>query len=377
LQEGHPIEWPFAAKSIVVMPMTDSTPVVLFTDEKAPLRRKVASFLKRRRHPVVPPAELHRIEEAAAQGRLVLEGDRQCRSALTHHELIERYFAKAAKADVDGSCYDGCYLQIAVETPADDGDADGDSYFGFISSAVRKPHDPRAWAAVRFRPTEGLGGVVGGSMMSSHPPPIMFGLVSSIGPWGTAPDRELLESQADVARCAHPDPKPRFDWEVRLAIASSGRMARCEATSDDHRARPEDALCLCEGFASVRFDKGGSGRRLRVTATDTGAFTTSAMHWAPLQPGTEVWVDRLTRAFVLDTCLAEGSPEGSFSPTVVMSLEPDGSITNVEVFGEVQTSAQMKFSACLVRELPQVALPCAPPGIDTLQVEIRPGTRED
>ncbi len=377
LQERSPLKSPFSAESIVVMPTTDSTPVVLFADEKLRIRRKVASLLKRRRHPVASLDELRRIEDAAAIGRLVLEDDRRCRSPLTHDELIDRYLSAAATADVLATCYDGCVLQVMVEPPEDDdGETDDGAYFGYVSGTIRTPTDPRAWTVARFRPSDAFIGGVGGGIISSHPPPIMFGVVGSIGPWSAEPDRSLLEQQADVDRCAHPDPKPRFEWTVRLAIGTSGRIERCEATSDDHRARPSDADCLCAGLEPVRFAEGSRGRRLRVTATDTGAFTTSAMHWAPLQRGTDVWIERITSAFVLDTCLDEASPDGEFTPTVAMSLEPDGTMTNVEVFGEVQTSARMKFSACLVRELPRVPLPCAPPGIDTLQVQLRPGQPE-
>ena len=367
LQVFTPVTLPFEPDAIVVEPVHDQVPVVLFPDETRPIRRHAASALGHHGHTVLPINELERIETAAAEGRLRLEEDRLCRSPLTHADLMARYFASAPRAEVRASCPESCLLTVTVEDPNDE-----DAYANYTSRTIRTPHAPRAWARARLRPTDSLWGYLHGSM--SRPldsPPIRFASPESIGPWAKPPAGErLAEAEGKVAACAHPDARVEVEYEVRVAVGKSGKVDRCEATPSNLLGRPADALCLCEGIETIRYPRGRAGRRLRFTAIDDGQSGPFDVSLKPLQPGTDPWVQRLQQTPALATCLLEGRPDAGFTATVVLDLTSDGTIERVQVLGDIDTAPEMKFSECLVRELRPIPLPCAPPGIDALQVSV-------
>lgn len=368
LQAVTPVEPPFGRRAGVLLPVDDGSPVVLFDDEKAAIRRRVGTFLKKKGRRIVPVDELDRIEAAAAEGRLVLEGDLQCRAPLTHRELLHRYFGEHPRVDINAQCFDDCSLQVMASRGELD---DWTMLYSYASGPVARPHDPAAWQKARLRHTNTLyGGIIGGVIGgSSHPPPIVFSAPVSIGPWGPGNDFDRLPTTS-TAGCAHPDPQPEIEWEIRVAVAAAGSVERCEASSTHSRARPDDGACLCRAFEEREHPPGKAGRRFRVTATDRGFGQFSVFVLEPLQPGTEDWVARFRDAGTVVQCLEEHTPSSDFEATVVLGLRPDGEIHDVRVLGEIVEPAEIGLARCLVRELPKVPLPCAPPGIDTLQLRL-------
>ncbi|MEX1361930.1 MAG: hypothetical protein AB1Z98_02325 [Nannocystaceae bacterium] len=360
------LEPPFSPKALLLRPVEDDSPVVLFADEKDRVRRRVAQQLAARGRRVAPVAELERIEAAAAEGRLVLEGDLQCRAPLSFEELRSRYFPQQPSVWTGASCFDSCTLTASISSEGDD-----DAVWAYTSGRVTRPHEPRSWTKVRLRPTTGVLGGIGGGMISSHPPPIMFGLPSGIGPWKSPPDGARLQ-QARVDGCANPDPGPHIEYEIRMAVAADGTIDRCEASTGRPGSGHDRSRCLCQGLADLRYEPGPPGRRLRVSATDSGRAQFPSLVVLPLQPGTEAWAQRLQEAAIVDGCSLEHPPGTGFQATAVLALAPDGGVQGVEIYGPIETPETMRFSTCLVRELAKVPLPCAPPGIDVLQVTIAP-----
>ncbi|MCA9648263.1 MAG: hypothetical protein H6712_17260 [Myxococcales bacterium] len=363
-----PVERPFRAKAVLVPLPVESGSAVLFTDERARVRRHAARSLAARGLAVASIDQLERIERGAAEGRLVLEDDRRCRAALTPRELRARYLEGMPAVWLVAECWDHCELQASI------GEGVPKAQQGtYTSGPIPRPHDPRSWEKVRLRRAHSvMGGVVGDIIGSSHPPPIVLGYPVSIGPWGSSPPDGSRLAQVGLVGCAHPDPLPQIVYEMRLAVATDGSIERCEVTTEHVRARAAEAECLCQGVRELRYEPGAEGRRLRVTATDNGVGGFTRFELAPVQPGTEPWIERLREAGVLPTCVAEGEPAEDFEATVVLGLHPDGEVHDVRVYGEIDTAEEIRFSQCLVRELPLVPLPCAPPGVDALHVGIVP-----
>lgn len=368
LQAVVPVTVPFAPGAVVVQAVEDHPPVVLFTDETAPIRRRVARFLAARGHAVVPIEQLERIEATAAQGQLVLEGDQTCMAPLSRAEVLARYFPRSPRVTVEAMCDERCALQLMLEVPDRE---DAIEFYG--SPNVDRPHQPRAWlwAAGRLRETDIIFGIGGGMIGSSHPPPIMFGMPDSIGPWSPKPDGERLGAlEGKVAGCAHPDPQVGLTYEVRAAVGQSGAVTRCTATTEHPMARPADAECLCRGIQTLRYPAGRPGRRLRVQAVDTGGFSSSEVELEPLQAGTEAWVTRLRESTALSRCLSKHRVDGPLESTLVLGLATDGAVQDARIFGDITTMPAMQLAQCLVQELRTVPLPCRPPGVEQLQVRV-------
>ena len=365
------IETPFSPEAIVVAPVEDQSPVVLFDDEAQRIRRRVAARLSVLGYEVVPFEELERIEAAAASGRLVLEGDRKCRAPLSRREVAARYFADAPTADTTTSCADDCFLQVLLANlkPTD-------TSVALISREVHRSHDPAAWvkAADSVADRGGTFGLIGlGGFGSSHPPPIMFGTPEPFGPWAKAPDgTEFNAIQADVNTCAHPDVHTGFTWWLRVAVATTGRVSRCSAVSDHTQARPSDAECLCGFVETVKYPRGKAFRRYRVQAIDDGGFRPDDRSFRLVQAGTEVWVARLTEAPALSVCETRGAPPTTPGTRVEVDVLPDGAIAGVRVHGDITTTQSIAWAQCITEELPKIALPCSPPGIDTLHLGFGP-----
>ena len=354
---------------VVILPVEDFPPVVLFPDELAELRRRVGESVAARGWSVVPVAELERIEAAAAQGRLVLEGDLACRAPLTHDELMARYFGRNASALVEVACFATCWLQVSI----DDG-PEGDLDVTFVGPRVTKPHDPAAWIRSARSLEEGLAGIAGvGVPGSTSPaPPVTFERVVGIGPWRTPPSGARLEALApQVARCGHPDPHVGLTWIVKAELGPDGRIDRCSARSEHPSARVVDGECLCQSIETLRHPAGPAGRRLWAEARDEQEAFADDQAFELLQPGTEGWVRRLDESRAVAACLQQQPLDAAIDVTVVLDLAPDGEIDRAQVFGELSSLPRMRFAGCLVRELAPVALPCRPPGIEQLQVRLR------
>jgi hypothetical protein len=366
-----PIELPFSSTAVFVTSVDDQDPVILFPDEGEAIRRRVVARLAALGREVVPYEQIERIEAAAARGRLVLEDDRACRAPLTRGEVAERYFADAIEASPRTSCFDDCRLQVSIEIPGDP-----EASIELSSKTIRHRTDPRAWAtAADSLANRGVAvGIIGlGLIGTSHPPPIMFGSPHPFGPWSRPPDGTVLgRVSEDVNACAHPHPRVGFTWKVRLAVADSGRIARCLASSDHTQARSQDAECLCGVIETIRYPAGRPGRRLRVDAIDDGGFRPDDRGFRSLQARTETWATRLNEAPALDVCEARGIAPTTKGITVVLDLKPDGSITGVEVRGDITTPESMAWATCLTEELPAIPLPCTPPGVQQLHLAYGP-----
>lgn len=369
LQAVVPIELPFRSQALVLEPVEDVTPVVLFPDEAAAVRRRTAQVLAKRGVELVPLAELERIEAAAAEGRLALEGDQRCRAPLSHDELMARYFPGRPTITASADCFDDCRLRVSVDDPP----AYSDSRM-WQSPPVSRPYDPKAWlsAAARLRPT--MAGMVAGGLGligMSHSPPVRFDAVIGIGPWApNQPELAPFEAlQGSVAGCAHPDPLAGFGWDLRVSVAKNGTITRCTAQSDHSMAQPAAGACICAAVETLRLPAGKAGRRMRVDATDDGGFGRSA-RLELVQPGTETWVTRLQEATALSRCIDAHPLPGMLTARVILALAPDGAVDDVRVEGDITTTATMGFASCLVKELRTVPLPCRPPGIDTLHLSL-------
>ena len=372
LQQIVPIASPFAAGTVVVGPVSHQVPIVLFPDESAEVRAGVAAALTRLGHRVAPPLEVSRIERAAAHGQLMLEEFQSCRSPLSPAEVAQRYFGALPSAEAELSCVDDCVASVTVSAPVIPDD--GKYLNAYTSLEFTRGHDPRAWVKATDSLKDrhvGVGGLGSGGLFSSHPPPIMFTSVNSIGPWAATPDRSTFRALGDsVHGCAQTNRHTRFDWLIQLSVAASGKVLRCLATSEHAQALPINAACLCSMIEALRFSSGRSGRRVRATARDSGSFVDKDAGFDMLQPGTEPWVRRLHESTVLADCRATVPNTAGLSATAVLDLEPDGSITNVEIVGDITTMPAMQWASCLVRSIPTVRLPCRPPGIDQLQVGV-------
>lgn len=369
LQVVAPIVTPFPAGAVVTRPAFDRMPVVLFADERAALRRRVSEALAADGVELVPVVELERIEVAAAEGRLVLEGDQQCRAPLTPWEVEQRYFPGRRYATVTADCLEDCRLRATVEDPPD-----FEGYRVWESPVVSRPHDPRAWqkAASRLRLTSVLGvGGLGLSGTGGSVPPVRFNPPVGVGPWipGQPEEAPFLALEGTVAGCAHPDPHVGFTWELRVSIDRRGRVERCTAEVDHSQAHASGAGCLCAAVETLAFTAGAAGRRLGVEAVDDGGFGGNA-RFELVQPGTETWVTRLQESPALARCLVAHPQSGSFGARAVLSLAPDGGVDDVRIEGNLVTSESMRFASCLVQELRSVPLPCRPPGVEVLQASL-------
>lgn len=369
-QPLSPVAVPFAADAIVIELPTDGPLVALFDDERAALRRRVATWLVARGYPVVPVPELERIEDAATTGTLVLEGDQRCDAPLTRAELYARTFAGRPRAIVEATCdFDGlCSLQLTL-----DGTSSGDPMF--TSKAVRHPEDPKAWvAAVATLSDRGLWGIGLGGSGTSHPPPMRFEDPVGIGPWPRPPDPTPLQAlQGAAEACVHPDRLLGMSWTIRAALDERGRVRRCTASTDHTEGRAADGACLCRLVESVGFGRGPASRRLRVVAIDDGEFDGSGARFDVVQAGTEPWIARLGSTSVLRHCAATRRPVGKLDVDVTLALAPGGRIEDVRLDGDLTTVDRMRFASCVVDGLGRVTLPCAPPGITALHARLRIG----
>lgn len=363
-----PVPPPFPARLGVLEPPDDWSPVVLFADETVAVRRRVAEQLERRGRRLVPFEELERIEAAAAEGRLVLEDDRRCRVPLTHRDLRARYFPTNPRVLPSIFCLEDCRMYVSASR------GEGEQWehlYEYSSGVVRDPHEPSSWSKVRLRKTGGVvGGVVGG-MMGGALPVMRFDVPESIGPWRDPPG-PLHGEQTRAARCVHPDPRLEIVWQLRLAVEADGSIGRCEATSGHPEALSASAGCLCDVLEEVRYPKGKPGRRLRLVATDDGHQGFSGYVLDEIQAGTDAWIERVRQAAVLERCIEMAPPPRDFEATLVLGVRPDGEVHDVRVFGEIDTPLEIDFARCMVGELPTVSLPCAPPGIDELQIRLGP-----
>jgi hypothetical protein len=365
--EVVPVATPFPSDAVFVAPVVDVVPLVLFPDEGEAIRRRVVARLAELGHEVVPYEDLQRIEIAAAHGRLALEGDRTCRAPLTSREVADRYFAAAVVAEPEAACFGDCRLQVTFESPSE-----ARAPAGLRTRAVRRPHDLRAWEQAIDSLDGGRGLVfarVGGvSGFSSHSPPIRIGSPLPFGPWARAPTGKVLRRVASqVKNCAHPDPAVGFAWEIRVAVTKTGRIARCFAASAHSQARTQDAECLCGFIETLRYPAGRPGRRLRVEAVDDGGPRRLRREFQPVQARTETWVTRLNEAPALSVCRRRGAaPPGTI--TIALDLQPDGAISGVHIDGDITTPASIAWAKCLVEELPEISLPCSPPGVKQLHL---------
>jgi len=363
-----PIITPFSPGALVLSPVNDGSMVVLFPDERAEMRRRVGKVLVGQRVELVPVAESERIEAAAAEGRLVLEGDQRCRAPLTPAEVTARYFPGRPTFEARAECFEDCRLLVSVNDPPHFADSRA-----WESPKVSRPHDPKAWfeAASRVQPTQsfGVGGL--GLFGTSHAPPVRFNPPVGIGPWEPLQPDEVpfAALEGNVAGCAHPDPLVGFSWQLRASVDRSGRVTRCTAASDHSLAQASAGECICDAVETIAFPAGAAGRRFRVEAVDDGGFGGN-VRLELVQPGTETWVTRLQEAPALARCLAASPLPGMLAAWVILRLAPDGAIEDVRVEGEITTPATIGFASCLVRELRLVPLPCRPPGVDTLHASL-------
>jgi hypothetical protein len=364
-----PIATSFPASALVMKPVHDPSPVVLFPDERAAMRLRAGEVLTAQRVELVPVPELERIEAAAAAGRLVLEGDQRCRAPLSPEEVAARYFPGRPRLTVVAECYiDDCQLRVTVDDPPKYEDMRA-----WVSPKVTRPHDPKAWlgAASRLRATDSMG--VGGLGLfgTSHSPPVQFFSPDGVGPWARGQPEEAPFSalEGTVASCAHPDPLVGFMWQVRASVDRRGTVTRCAAEAEHSMVHATGAECLCAAVETIAFPAGSAGRRLRVEALDDGGSGRNA-RLELVQPGTEAWVTRLQDAPALARCIDANPQPGMLAARVILALAPDGAVETVRVDGDITTPARMSFASCLVQELRTVPLPCRPPGIDALHLSL-------
>lgn len=363
-----PIPAPFPADALVVSLPVDGPFATLFPEELTALRRRVATWLVARGHPIIPIAELERIEAAAAAGILALEHDQRCVTPPSRAELDRRAFAAQPHAAIQAACdFDGhCMLQV------DTIDAKGNHLEGFSSARVRRPEDPAAWlSAVDTLGDLRFGAIGLGMFGTGHPPPIQFQNPEAVGAWRRAPTLETFTAVEGIAAgCAHPDPIVGMSWTLRAAVDRTGALSRCTAESDSPSARPADGECLCRTVAGIDFGAGKPGRRMRVAAVDHDSLTTSPS-FAVVQPGTDDWIVRLHEGGVVQRCVTStqvAPPPGGLD--VALTLLPDGTIDDVRIDGALTQQDHMRLARCVVQALPAVALPCAPPGIRTLHARV-------
>ena len=241
------------------------------------------------------------------------------------------------------------------------------------SPKVARPHDPAAWiaAAGRLRPTMSFG--VGGlGLYGTGPlPPIHFSPPVGVGPWAPSHPRQepFTGIEPDVAGCAHPDPLAGFPWELRASVAKDGKITRCAAHSRHSLAQPAAGACLCTAVQTLELPAGKPGRRLRIEAIDSGGRQSWA-RFVLVQPGTDAWVTRIDESTALDRCLGAHPLPGAFAARVILALAPDGAVDDVRVEGDITTADTMGLASCLVQELRTVPLPCRPPGVDALHLDL-------
>lgn len=358
---------PYSANAVVVLPVATSIPVVLFPEERAAIRRRVARRLAKLGYEVVPIGDLERIEASAADRRLVLEGDAICRAPLSREDVHARYFTNSRTASVDAGCFDDdCELSVTVEDPRDP-----DAVVSY-SAGVAHGAQPVAWkrAAARFDVTDtGAWGGIGGMVSSSHPPPIMFTAPDHIGPWVEPPDAEAFFAlEQKTNGCGHPDPNVAMTWTVGLAVDADGGVGRCEAETEHSRAGASGPDCLCEAATTLHFPAGKPGRRVRVEAIDSGSHARTVVRTVQLE--TESWVTRLQESGATEKCEPELRRTEPLEVTAVLELTPDGSVEKVELFGGIDDAPTMQWARCLVHEWSSLELPCAPPGIEQLQATV-------
>jgi hypothetical protein len=365
-------ETSFPADAFVVASPHDSAPVTLFADERAQLREAVAAAMRKRGRPVVPVAELERIETSAARGVLALEGGQACRAALTEAEVEHRYFRKHAIVRPSADCTEKCRLTVDLDPP----EGSREAAAMLESKDVRRPEDPRAWvaAAGKLREVEegygmltgwGTGG--GAEVMFLHP--------ESIGPWkgdlGTPPFDAV---EHELSACADPNPLPMAFHSVRAAVDPGGAVSRCETELDRPSALggPDIAACICGVVGKIQLPRGAAGRRFRVSVLDrgTGGVSGIGAKLSPLQTGTDDWITRLQASHAVERCLDAARPSQALSATIALPLAADGSIGDIAIVGPIRTDDTMKFADCLARELATIALPCRPPGLEELRVRL-------
>lgn len=368
LQSVVPIATSFSPSALVMKPVHDASPVVLFADERAAMRRRAGDVLVAQGVELVPVRELERIESAAAEGRLVLEGDQRCRAALTPAEVATRYFPGRPRLTPSAECFDDCRLRVTVDDPPKYEDMRT-----WESPKVARVQSPKAWldAAGRLRATDaiGIGGL--GLFGTGHAPPVQFFAPIGVGPWaeGQPEEAPFLALEGTVASCAHPDPLVGFMWQVRASVDRRGAVTRCSAEADHSLAHIAGPGCLCAAVETIQFPAGAAGRRLRVEALDDGGSGRNA-RLELVQPGTETWVTRLQEAPALSRCIDANPLPGMLAARVILSLAPDGAIEAVRIDGDITTPASMGLASCLVQELRTVPLPCRPPGIDALHLSL-------
>lgn len=369
LQSLVPIATAFSPTALLLEPVHDASPVVLFPDERAAVRRRAGEVLAAQRVEVVSVPELQRIEAAAAEGRLVLEDDQRCRAALTPDEVASRYFPGRPRLRLSAECFDDCRLTVTVDDPPKYEDMRT-----WQSPKLARPHDPKAWlaAASRLRATDAMGiGGLGLFGVGGNVPPVQFFAPIGVGPWseGQPADAPFFALEATIASCAHPDPLVGFTWQVRASVDRRGTVTRCAAETDHSLVHVAGSGCLCAAVETIQFPAGPTGRRLRVEALDDGGSGRNA-RIELVQPGTETWVTRLQEAPALARCLDANPLPGMLATRVILSLAPDGAVEGVRIDGDITTPASMGLASCLVQELRTVPLPCRPPGIDALHVSL-------
>ncbi len=376
---ADPMEWadvplPYPPEAIVVRRVPDISPVVLFADEAAALRRRVADQLVALGYEVVPIEDLEQIESSAAQGRLPLEGDLQCQVPLTPSEVGARYFTSYPQAHIDTTCTPGsdakpgpsdCRLSVLVGRAG--------VVPRFVSPPIRDAHDPSAWARVSLQrngesvPGGIIGGVEGGTDIG-----LRFDGISEVGPWKQSPREAIADALIrDRFRCVHPDPRVSAHWELSVAVDRTGTVERCAASSADLPARAQDGDCLCQQLETVSLGRGKPGRRLRAYVRDPGLSSMSWRRLEPVQPRTQAWIQRLGESPEARACLHSAHRvQTPWHGRAVLELSPSGEVQALEMFGEISTTETVDLAQCLVRAFESVALPCRPPGIETLHVAI-------
>lgn len=363
----QPVATPWPANAIHVGEVEDDWLVALFPDERAALRREIAAWLEAHGETIVPIAELERLEARGAVAELALESDRKCRVPLRPDDVHRRWFAGRPHASIEAECGtdQGCRLQVSIESP-------GNEIRDFVSTRVRRPEDPKAWlAAVHSLHETELEGYLGLSGRGGPSPPIILDAPEGVGRWAKPVDHDLYTAkETEAAACAHPDPSVGLVWQLRVAVDRRGRVSRCHAESDSTLARQTDAQCLCDVIGSIGFPPGGSGRRVRSTATDDGQTHSSDARFVLVQPGTEPWIEQLDQSPILRRCVVATALRLPITFPAELALADDGTITDVTIRGDVTDIGRMRFATCVVDELKAFALPCAPPGISTLHAQI-------
>jgi hypothetical protein len=363
-----PIDTGLARDPIVGWPtalaISGQSSVVLFADERAELRRAVAKELGRRKIATIPIDELERIENAAASSTLVLEGDQHCASPLSRAEVHARYFAGLPEITIEAACWDECRLSVTIPPPKE---------LYLTSHAVKHAEDPKRWIAAVAQLSDlayGIGGI-GLSGIGGHVPPVRFSAPSWVGPWKKPPTAELFSAlDPQASACAHPDPFVGLTYELRAVVDARGRVGRCEGESSSTWAREADAACVCRVLGELRFAPGSSKRRLWVEAIDDGGFGFQGGALTIVQPGTEVWIERLKSSLALERCAATHGFPAAVNAMISLQLASDGSVEDVRIDADLRDSMSMQWAQCVVGELHKVALPCRPPGIEVLKTRL-------